>query len=747
MAVGSSKVVTAAAGFLIFGLIGTAYAEVATDGTVGPRVRLGGPEFRIGADLGTRAGRNLFHSFQRFSLETGERATFSGPDQIRNVISRVTGGVRSDIDGTLHSTIPGADFYFINPAGVVFGPNASLDVKGSFHVSTADELRFADGAKFSATDPTASSFTVARPEAFGFLGAHKPAPILVDRSTLAVPTGEALSIVGGDIRVAGVVGSAPDFPILNAFIEAEAGAITLAAVGGPGEVQPGTGAVAAIRQANIKLEHAFVGTSQRPSPNDVADVAPDRGGGSVTIRADRLLMNGVRVETSTDSIGDGGRLDIKVRAFELSDSFLSADTLGSADAGEVRVEATESVSCVFCGISSATFASGRGGSVTVEANKLEITADGFISANTFGSGDGGQVVIRAAEVTIDFGSIGNAVFAEGDPREATGNSGVVIVEAGHLTVRNGFIETSSFGAGDAGAVTVTADRINLAGGQISSAVLSGTGRGGDVTVTARDELVISGRSTIFRDGRTNQPLPSGIFAASEPNDAGRGGTVTIAAPVLMIADGGEVSAASFGTDRAGSVTINAETLQMDNAKISTESKAGGGRIVIRNSRVTALRDSQILTTIGQAGGSLEIEADVVVLDSSDILLTSEQPAFLPTVGHLLRSPDSKIILNSAPFDLSGVQDTIEIDAGPPTLIVAPPLWERCSSRSDIGASSFTGVGRAGLPPSPDGPLASAYVVDEAAVGTARNAGSRLATVTAPADVRLAGLSAPCAPLD
>ena len=148
-----------------------AWADVVTDGTAGPRVRLDGPDFEIGADLGTRAGRNLFHSFERFSLDAGERATFSGPDAIRNVISRVTGGERSDIDGTIRSTIPGADFYFLNPAGVLFGPNASLDVQGSFHVSTADELRFADGAMFSARDPAASSFTVAAPEAFGFLGA------------------------------------------------------------------------------------------------------------------------------------------------------------------------------------------------------------------------------------------------------------------------------------------------------------------------------------------------------------------------------------------------------------------------------------------------------------------------------------------------------------------------------------------------------------------------------------------------
>ena len=159
-----------------------------------------GPDFRIRAEDGRRAGGNLFHSFSRFGLERGERATFSGPGAIRNVIGRVTGGEASSIDGTLASTIPGADLWLLNPSGILFGPNARLDVQGSFHASTADELRFADGAVFSALDPQGSVLSVADPQAFGFLGGE-PGRIAVDRSVLEVPEREALSLVGGDITV------------------------------------------------------------------------------------------------------------------------------------------------------------------------------------------------------------------------------------------------------------------------------------------------------------------------------------------------------------------------------------------------------------------------------------------------------------------------------------------------------------------------------------------------------------------
>lgn len=126
----------------------TAVAQISTDGTAGDQRALNGPDYRIDADLGTEAGDNLFHSSERFSIGTGESATFSGPDGIGNIISGVTGGELSAVDGLIASTIPGASLWLFNPAGVVFGPNASLDVSGSFHVSTADELRMTDGGRF-----------------------------------------------------------------------------------------------------------------------------------------------------------------------------------------------------------------------------------------------------------------------------------------------------------------------------------------------------------------------------------------------------------------------------------------------------------------------------------------------------------------------------------------------------------------------------------------------------------------------
>jgi filamentous hemagglutinin family protein len=147
------------------------HAEVVTDGSVGKIQNLSG-QMVIPQSLGTTKGSNLFHSFKTFNINSGESATFTSlPNfNFKNVISRVTGGEISKINGLLKSEIPNANFYFINPAGVTFGAGAQVDVPAAFHVSTADQFKFTDGSFYSATNPNASSLTVAAPEQFGFIG-------------------------------------------------------------------------------------------------------------------------------------------------------------------------------------------------------------------------------------------------------------------------------------------------------------------------------------------------------------------------------------------------------------------------------------------------------------------------------------------------------------------------------------------------------------------------------------------------
>src|SRR6185503_14819328 len=142
--------------------------------------------------------------------------------------SRVTGGSVSNINGLLTSTIPGVNLFLLNPAGVLFGPNASVNIGGSFRVSTADYIRFIDGYKFSTTLGADGNFTSAPYAAFGFLG-PTAAPITFDRSSIEVQPGATLGVVGGDINLIGPSAG-------ENTLQAKSGEVHVVSVASAGEV-------------------------------------------------------------------------------------------------------------------------------------------------------------------------------------------------------------------------------------------------------------------------------------------------------------------------------------------------------------------------------------------------------------------------------------------------------------------------------------------------------------------------------
>lgn len=149
--------------------------QVVTDGSVGAASTLSGPNYSIPATLGRQVGPNLFHSFSTFNLDKGDVATFTASAATKAILARVTGGSVSNIDGTIATRLDSspttphpAAFYLINPAGVIFGPDAHLDVGGSFVVATADTVQLADGGHFDASTPQSSVLTSTAPPHSGF---------------------------------------------------------------------------------------------------------------------------------------------------------------------------------------------------------------------------------------------------------------------------------------------------------------------------------------------------------------------------------------------------------------------------------------------------------------------------------------------------------------------------------------------------------------------------------------------------
>jgi filamentous hemagglutinin family protein len=231
------------AGVLLYAatsLLSVSHAQVTSSG-LNTSVAPSGGNFDITGGMRPGGGTNLFHSFGNFSLNAGESANFLNTPArpaTTNILSRVTGGNPSNIFGTINTLdFPGANLFLMNPAGILFGPTAQLNVDGSFHATTADYIKLGTDGIFYA-DPTKQTvLSVAPPSAFGFLAAN-PAPIDVQTGafnpdtgeikTLSVPEGKTLSLVGGTVNLGAPDGSAPG------YLVAPGGRINLVGMG-PGE--------------------------------------------------------------------------------------------------------------------------------------------------------------------------------------------------------------------------------------------------------------------------------------------------------------------------------------------------------------------------------------------------------------------------------------------------------------------------------------------------------------------------------
>lgn len=173
---------------------------------------------------GTQAGGNLFHSFEQFSIPTNGTAFFNNALDIQNIFSRVTGVSRSNIDGVIRANGT-ANLFLLNRNGIVFGRNAQLDIGGDFFGSTANSLKFSDGASFGVTGSQVEPLlTISRPIGLQFGAQANP---IVNRSQiknrgqtvgLQVQPGKTIALIGGDVILEG------------GYLTAEGGRIELGSV-------------------------------------------------------------------------------------------------------------------------------------------------------------------------------------------------------------------------------------------------------------------------------------------------------------------------------------------------------------------------------------------------------------------------------------------------------------------------------------------------------------------------------------
>ncbi len=583
-----------------------AWAQVTTDitadGSLGSVVNANGTVHDITGGTRPSEGPNLFHSLGQLTVGKGDTANFLNDAGLptANILSRVTGGAPSQIFGTLQTTNFGnASLYLMNPAGVVFGPTASLNVRGSVHVTTADYLKLGQEGLFYADVAKDSVLSITSPEAFGFLN-NNPDGITIDQSLLQVPDHQTLSFVSGDLTIIGNIDSEDD-------IAAFGGRVDLISVASAGE------AVFNIENepANVHVESfSTLGTINVSNDADIRTSGD--GGGTVIIRGGRLLLDTSSIFSNTSGsnltslnkpLGSGIDIQVENEVVLEHISSIGHDVLQDLGQGfatpRIRVESEKLELSNFSQITSEIKIDGAGiGAEIVVDNKETLLRDGgLIRANTGGPGDSGSINIKTDNLELrDGGRIFSLAFLD-----ASGRGGDIVIDAQSILLSNPEI---------GGTLTaITAQTLDTA-----------TGRAGDVQVTA-DSLTIEG------GGNT--------FIQSQTLSSGDGGTINLNISGDISATGSQDNpfnvgffANTFGAGKAGNISIFAENLFFsDHVQAGASAFRGAqgkaGNILIRTNKLELLHGSNISAAafFGTGdGGNLDVTAsDIVITGVSDSL--------------------------------------------------------------------------------------------------------------------------------
>lgn len=720
----------------------SAQGQIIPDNSVNSRVTSQGSSVLI--EGGTTSGSNLFHSFQNFSVPTGRTVHFKNAANIRNIFSRVTGTSVSSINGTIKANDT-ANFFLLNPTGIVFGANARLDIGGSFMATTADSIQYPNGIEFSAISPqSAPLLTVNLP--VGLVFGSNPGGINVADSGhqlvteinspisrtgtppgLQVLPGKNLVLLGGDLSLNGGILFAPG-----------------------GHIELGS-----VKEGQVVLDTSTNQWSSNYQPQSTL--------GRIELTNRSFLDT---TGSGGASIGINGR-----QIFLKEDSIVLMQTLGVLPDKELRVTASELIDIrsadlpetIPTGLFSVTNDSGTGGQITLRSPSVVLDDGGVLVTRTFSSAKGGNILIETpSNLNISGGSPVNPVavsliatlsFSSGEAGDIdintsslslleggrlssvtfrTGNGGKVSIKADDVKVigiepqdkeDGSTIRAGSLGPGDAGSLVIDTSRLTVAkGGKINTS--SGTaGNGGELTINASEFIEVIDSpdenllSEITAEAKLGNPRILKILNLP-PDFTGEAGSININTPRLTLTNGGKISVLNQGTGDAGDLKISANYISLDRNSLITATTQGdkGGNITL-NFGLTLIRDSSLTASATKKGkgGNISANGDFfVALGESSLTAEAEKGQggdITIAAKAVFLGPDVDVSVSSdAGLQASGTfrivaeeTDFDETSAPAPDVVSAPKIISACNPST--GPSRFVVMGPGGLrtKPSTTGP--------------------------------------------
>jgi filamentous hemagglutinin family protein len=688
---------------------------------------------------GTQAGINLFHSFDTFTIPEGSTAVFlNNYSSVQNVIGRVTGST-SDISGTIKAAgnFPVFNLFLVNPKGIIFGPNAKIDIQGSFIATTSNAIKFGDQGIFQALDPSDPSMLTISPTAFFFdqIRPQSTQSSIASQASIMVLPGKSILLLGGNIELTG------------GGLTAENGRIELDSLTGSGFVELNISG-----QSGEILSLGFPNGIQRGDislTNGAFVDVRDSGAGSIAINAKNIKLSGDSFLFA--GINSGKVADINT---------LGAIVLNATKEIEIKDEA---------GIANIAFRNsiGNSGDISLTAESLILKNDTALESTVFGKGNAGNIEIKAQKELVLSNLDGSGLSPQilsGVAGFVEGNSGEIKITAGSISLSDGsIIRSTVLGIGNSSNISIHADNFILikdsnnyttqittainpgaignagnidisartlfltSGGRLSSAILGpegtkpgGEGKGGNITIHTSDSVIISGIGT-------NGSF-SGIFANAEGDTKGLAGDISITTNFLKISAGAEVKLSNL-QGQAGNLFVNADFLTLDKGKIISET---GGAISSRDANINLailnllkIENESLISANASTnanGGNIKIDTPILLalpptgLDGSDIranadfgkggnITINSQGIFGIEQRKANSGNQTNDIDASSQFGQSGqvqINTTTDPNQGLvelPATVVDPSTLVAQNPCTRASSSEFTRSGRGGLPPS------------------------------------------------
>ncbi|WP_414577856.1 filamentous hemagglutinin N-terminal domain-containing protein [Anabaena sp. CCY 9402-a] len=649
----------------ILGSSTTAVAEVVPDDSLGvehsvftPNVQ--SPKGQIDRiDGGAIRGSNLFHSFQDLNVGNQQRIYFSNPAGVENILSRVTGNNASNIFGTL-GVLGNANLYLINPNGIIFGKNARLDISGSFFASTSNSLLFENGDQFTTQHPKAPPLLRVNLQP-GLESWLPPQGAIANTGNLSV--GQNLTLIGTKLDLQGQLRAGG-----NLVLQATD---TL--------------------KVRDSLNNPFIASAEQKllAQGNKIDISALNHPSSGFFSGKDMVFRSANPIGGDAQFFSGGNFSIEQMNSQRGD-------LKSFDDPIIRSSGDVSFNN-YTGASIHIFAGGRVTINNININSPDTTnfinqtvtlSDGVTQISIDGS-DQPTVDIRAGTTNFNTTGIqGNTnVFSpipstEGQPTSADITINQIINSGGLVFLTNQYQPNSSlpgnitvksalniFGSGDKGGDIVIDSRGKIITPQfmssfgIDASTLAFSKPGGDITLFAHDDIVMPPSSRIISAGTVGGNITfksqSAIIQEQAPRresfiesasyGAGKGGDVILNAPFIFLSNDVKSHLYQGATGTGGKLIITANSLEANQAELSTISNGGNAGEVMINADEILLNESKIGSqSIGaDAGKAGNIEINTISLTATNGSQVFSQIEGLGNAGNILIEAEDKVLLYGA----------------------------------------------------------------------------------------------------